>query len=104
MFPTDALFEAIASGDLETVQRLIAADPSTVSLRASSDVLFERIPHWLYVDDTPLHLAAAALQPEMVRAFLAAGAGVTAVNRRGATALHYACDPRPRIGVWDPAG
>jgi ankyrin repeat protein len=25
-----------------------------------------------------------------------------AVNRRGATALHYACDPRPLSPAWDP--
>jgi ankyrin repeat protein len=24
------------------------------------------------------------------------------VNRRGATALHYACDPRPLSRTWDP--
>jgi ankyrin repeat protein len=35
------------------------------------------------------------------RALLAAGAPISAVNRRGATALHYACDPRPSSPAWD---
>lgn len=29
---------------------------------------------------------------------------VNAINRRGATALHYACDPRPLSPTWDPDG
>ena len=32
-----------------------------------------------------------------------AGAPANAVNRRGAAALHYACDPRPSSQTWDPA-
>src|SRR5262249_53574476 len=63
----------------------------------------ERIPHWLYVGDTLLHLAAAALRVGAVRLFLDAGADPNAENRRGATPLHYACDARPRSGrTWDP--
>src|SRR5689334_25164374 len=58
--------------------------------------------HWLYRGDTPLHLAAAALRYDAARALLAAGAPVNAVNRRGAAALHYACDPRPLSSRWDP--
>src|SRR5271155_2189495 len=56
----------------------------------------------LYRDDTPLHLAAAGLRYDAARALLAAGAPVNAVNRRGATSLHYACDPRPLSPTWDP--
>src|SRR5690349_24927759 len=58
--------------------------------------------HWLYRGDTPLHLAAAALRYDAARALLAARAPVNAVNRRGAAALHYACDPRPLSSRWDP--
>jgi len=57
----------------------------------------------LYRDDTPLHLAAAGLRYGAARALLAAGTPVNAVNRRGATALHYTCDPRPSSRMWDPA-
>src|SRR6476646_8525339 len=59
--------------------------------------------HWLYRGDTPLHLAAAALRYDAARALLAAGTPVNAVNRRGAAALHYACDPRPLSPTWNPA-
>src|SRR5690349_24938044 len=58
--------------------------------------------HWLYRGDTPLHLAAAGLRYDTARALLAAGTPVDAVNRRGAAALHYACDPRPLSSRWDP--
>src|SRR2546423_11876959 len=59
--------------------------------------------HWLYRGDTPLHLAAAGLRYDAARALLAAGTPVNAVNRRGAAALHYACDPRPLSPTWNPA-
>src|SRR5262249_14219430 len=65
-------------------------------------VLVTELPHMLYRGDTPLHLAAAGLRYDAVRALLAAGAPVDAVNRRGATVLHYACDPRPSSATWDP--
>lgn len=100
---SEDLFDAIGRGDVETALALLT--PSMASVRASKDRLFDRIPHWLYAGDTPLHLASAALQPDVVSALLAAGSDAAAVNRRGATALHYACDPRPHSGgVWDPAG
>ena len=50
-----------------------------------------------------MHLAAAGLRYDAARALLAAGSPVSAVNRRGATALHYACDARPLAPTWDPA-
>jgi ankyrin repeat protein len=59
------------------------------------DLLIPSIPHWLYKGDTALHLAAAALNEASVKILLKAGADPNAVNRRGATPLHYACDPRP---------
>ena len=40
---------------------------------------------------------------DAARALLAAGTPVNGVNRRGATALHYACDARPLSPTWDPA-
>jgi hypothetical protein len=61
------------------------------------------LSHQLYRGDTPLHLAAAGLRYDAAGALIAAGTPVNAVNRRGATALHYACDPRPLSPIWDPA-
>jgi hypothetical protein len=68
------------------------------------DIFVAELPHMLYRSGTPLHLAAAGLRYDTARALLAAGAPVSTVNRRGATALHYACDPRPSSPTWDPAG
>jgi len=66
----------------------------------SVDQLVKAIPHWLYIGETSLHLAAAALRPEEAELLLQAGADPNAENRRGATPLHYCCDPRPRAGPW----
>jgi len=63
----------------------------------------EEVPHQLYVGDTALHFAAAALRSLAVGALIEAGADVNAENRRGAIALHYACDARPKAGkMWNP--
>jgi ankyrin repeat protein len=58
--------------------------------------------HQLYAGDTPLHLAAAAHDPMTVRELLAAGADVSARNRRGAQPLHYAVDGGPGSPRWNP--
>src|SRR5499427_11162643 len=51
-----------------------------------------------------VQLAAAALRPLVVAALIAAGADSAAENRRGATALHYACDARPKAEkTWNPS-
>lgn len=72
-------------------------------MRMEADYLVELV-HWLYVGDTPLHLAAASIRGSAARLLLRHGADPNATNRRGATPLHYACDPRPNSGgTWDPA-
>jgi len=86
---------AVLAGDLSQVTAAAAAQ------RMEEDLLVPDV-HWLYRGDTPLHLAAAGLRYDAARVLLAAGAPVNAVNRRGAAALHYACDPRPLSSVWDP--
>jgi ankyrin repeat protein len=90
-------------------QAVLANDPSGITPDAAAqsledDLFVAEQPHQLYRGDTPLHLTAAGLRYDAARALLAAGAPVNAVNRRGATALHYACDPRPSSPTWDPAG
>src|ERR1051325_2608889 len=75
--------------------------PAAAAQRMDEDLLVTDV-HWLYRGDTPLHLAAAGLRYDAARALLAAGTPVDAVNRRGASALHYACDPRPSSATWDP--
>jgi len=97
------IFEAVLKGEAAVV-RLLRDDPTATQTRASRDRLVKAIPHWLYVGDTGLHLAAAGLRAGVARILLESGADPNVENRRGGTPLHYACDPRPRSGgTWDPA-
>jgi ankyrin repeat protein len=97
------LLAAIVADDAEAV-RLVRAAPEIARARVVDERLVEEIPHQLYAGDTALHLAAAALRPAVVAALIEAGADANAANRRGAIALHYACDARPRAGkAWEPA-
>ena len=89
------------------VAAVLANDPSRITAamaaeRLDEDLFVAELPHQLYRGDTPLHLAAAGLRYDAAQALLATGTPVNAVNRRGATALHYACDPRPSSPTWDP--
>ncbi len=98
----EPIFEAVLEGE-RAVARLLGKDPDLALARAPRGHLVEAIPHWVYAGDTPLHLAAAGLWTGTARVLLDAGADPNAVNRRGATPLLYACDPRPRSGgKWDP--
>jgi len=99
----ETLLAAIVTDEAAAVQ-LARATPALAQARVTKERLVEEVPHQLYVGDTALHLAAAALRPRVIDALLDAGADPNAENRRGATALHYACDPRPRARTpWDPS-
>jgi ankyrin repeat protein len=93
----EPIFEAVLANDPSRITAAAAAQ------RMDEDVFVAELPHQLYRGDTPLHLAAAGLRHDAAHALLSVGAPVDAVNRRGATALHYACDPRPLSPTWDPA-
>jgi ankyrin repeat protein len=99
----DDLLHAIVNDEtvaLEIVRRV----PRLAGERVAVERLVEEVPHHLFAGDTALHLAAAAVAPDVVAALLEAGADPNAENRRGALALHYACDPRPRAEkAWDPS-
>src|SRR4051812_25982858 len=97
------LLAAIVADEARAV-RLVRATPEIARARVGEERLVEEVPHQLYVGDTALHLAAAALRPLAVGALIEAGADANAENRRGATALHYACDARPNAGkTWNPS-
>jgi ankyrin repeat protein len=99
----EPIFMAVLANDSFEIAAIGSRTPGAIAQRVDQDILIAALPHWLYRGDTPLHLAAAGLRYEAAGALLAAGGPVGAVNRRGATALHYACDPRPSSKIWDPA-
>jgi hypothetical protein len=89
----DSLISAIVDDDGLLVENLLRADPGLASGRIGEERLYEsKIFHWIYVDDTPLHLAAAGYREEIVGQLLTAGADPNALSRRGAGPLHYAAD------------
>jgi ankyrin repeat protein len=97
------VLSAIVADEARAVQ-LVRATPEIAQARLVHERLLQEIPHQLYVGDTALHVAAAALRPLAVAALIQAGADSNAENRRGATALHYACDARPNSGkTWNPS-
>src|SRR5438105_10965184 len=81
------------------LKHLLQESPELVCMRMKRDLLIKSIPHWLYVGDTPLHLAAAAQNVEAAKLLLKAGVDANAENRRRATPLHYACDARRSLGT-----
>jgi ankyrin repeat protein len=99
----EPIFEAALADDPSGIAAIAASTPGAAAQRMDQDLFVAELPHMLYRGDTPLHLTAAGLRYGAARALLAAGTPVNAVNRRGATALHYACDPRPLAPTWDPA-
>ncbi|MGH9744908.1 MAG: ankyrin repeat domain-containing protein [Candidatus Acidiferrales bacterium] len=56
----------------------------------------------IYAGHTPLHMAAAAHQPEIVRQLITSGADVRAKNRRGTEPLHAAAVGNPNAPDWKP--
>lgn len=99
-----ALFEAIVSGDLDSVKRRIGSEPdlATRPLREGDGYFSSAIHHQLDGGDTALHVASAAHQRDIVEWLVAQGADARARNRRGAEPLHYAADGRPGSVDWDP--
>ena len=62
----------------------------------------KKIFHWLYVGDTPLHLAAAGYRVEIVKLLLGSGADPNAAtNHRNSGPLHYAADGRTLAPALD---
>jgi len=99
------LFGAIVRDDRSRVRSLLDAEPGLAQGRAAAACLYEsEIFHWIYVGDSPLHLAAAGYRVEIMRMLLAAGADPkAAANHRRSNPLHYAADSCITVPTWDPA-
>jgi ankyrin repeat protein len=104
------LFLAIAAHDRSIVSRLVNKSPSLAARAiqvgatraASKEFFLLPIGHYTYAGDTPLHIAAAANEPEICKLLVSHGANVSAANRRGAQPLHYAADGSPGSPTWNP--
>ena len=99
----NAIFAAILNDDRPQVYDLLKADAALANFLNDEAMLFEsKIFHWLYVGDTPLHLAAAGYRLEIAQSLLAAGANPHAANRRLGRPLHYAADGYINGPDWNP--
>lgn len=98
-----ALFRAIAAADAGGVETMLRENPSLASAALvkgasrgdETSYFFDSIAHYAYAGDTALHIASTAYLSAVVTQLLGLGANVSAVNRRGAQPLHYACDGNP---------
>ena len=99
----DAIFTAILEDDHPKVKELLKADPKLATCCSGEARLYESgIFHWLYVGDTPLHLAAAGYRVEIAQVLLTAGADANAAtNHRESAPLHYAADGYITGPAWD---
>jgi ankyrin repeat protein len=99
----EPIFEAVLANDPSRIT------PAAAARRMDEDLLITDV-HWLYRGDTPLHLAAAGLRYDAVRAavvgdqhlaaqqriielLVSAGATVDLPDRGGVTPLHRAVAP-----------
>jgi ankyrin repeat protein len=101
---------AIIANDSSQFNSMLARTPSLAqqslangaTRSRSEEFFFPEIKHYLILGDTPLHAAAASHRRDVLKALLQRGANVAAINRRGATPLHYAADGAPDSPAWNP--
>jgi hypothetical protein len=101
----ERLLLAILHDDRVGARELIKANPAlSVALVKRARLHKSTIMHWLYANDTALHLAAAGHRVVIARMLLAAGADPNAAhNHRRGRPLHYAADGYSRNPLFDAA-
>jgi hypothetical protein len=99
----EKLLQAILDDDRVGVTELIRKHPGLAASYVERARLYEsKIAHWLYANDTALHLAAAGHRVAIARKLLVAGADPNAArNHREARPLHYAADGYLRNPFFD---
>jgi ankyrin repeat protein len=105
------LLRAIASGDKAKAIRLLERSPQlaveSVQVGATRENAkahyLEAIGHYVFANDTALHIAAGAYAADVARELIVRGASPCARNRLGAEPLHYAAVGTPGSQHWDPA-
>lgn len=99
-----SLLDAIVGDEEARAAAILERDPVLATRAVEKDILFrQKLLHWVYTGDTPLHVAAAGHRVEIARSLLAAGAEVAAAaNRRNSQPLHYAADGNPGNATWNP--
>src|SRR5438067_503734 len=97
------LLRGILDDEPERVSQLLQSDPHLGTRTIDKGRLYDsKIHHWMYVGDTPLHLAAAGHRDQIVGLLLAAGADANAAgNHRRSAPMHYAADGCPGGRDWD---
>jgi ankyrin repeat protein len=101
----NALLDAILRDDQNQISALLRGEPALAMARVAQARLIKTpFTHWLYVDDTALHLAAAGYRVASIAHLLDAGADPNAcTNMRRSTPLHYAADGIVGDAGWQPA-
>jgi hypothetical protein len=104
MTEVNKLLIAIVKDDVDHVKRLLKSDSTLATHLIDTPKLYDSgIFHWIYVGDTPLHLAAAGYRVEIIQLLLKAGADPNAAeNHRRSNPLHYASDGYITGPEWDP--
>src|ERR1041384_618482 len=99
----DTLLQAILDNARTAAKNLLQSDPTLATQRFTKPTLYQsKIFHWIYIGDTPLHLASAGYRVQIVDLLLAAGADPNAAaNHRHSTPLHYAADGCPGHPIFN---
>lgn len=105
------LIDSLLADDSDAIAGLLAKFPSLAhepltlgaTRQESVDYFIDEVGHYIYSGDTALHIAAMTYCADAIAILCDHGAIIAARNRRGAQALHYACDGAPNAHTWNPA-